>query len=100
MKKKFALVLAALLAAALLCGCGQQETAVQPEQVDALPVLEWPGWAEMDREQRVEVARQLSPVTNPFWIDVYAYDSVQEGVRQVREEFPEWSPATPDGFDQ
>lgn len=48
-----------------------------------------PGWAEMDREQRVEAARQFSPVSNPFLIDVYAYDAVQEGVQQVSAEFPE-----------
>ena len=93
--KKFALALAGLLAAVLLCGCGQQETAAQPEQADALPTLEWPGWTEMDREQRVEVARQGSPVTNPFLIEVYAYDSVQEGVQQVSTEFPEMAGVLP-----
>lgn len=52
-----------------------------------------PGWTDMDREQRVEVARQVSPVSNPFLIDVYAYDSVQEGVQQVSAEFPEMAGA-------
>ncbi len=94
-KQIIPLALAGVFVAAVLCGCGQQDTAAQAEKTDALPVVEWPGWAEMDREQRVEVARQLSPVSNPFLIDVYAYDSVQEGVERVSAEFPEMAGVLP-----
>ena len=59
------------------------------DETACLLTPDMPGWTDMDRGQRVETARQLPPAANPFLIDVYAYDSVQEGVQQVSAEFPE-----------